>query len=57
MTSAYDLPSKYVIHAVGPVYGREERKRAGRAAELLAGCYKTSLDLAAEKGAVSPSAV
>ena len=49
ITSAYDLPSKYVIHAVGPVYGREERKRRGLAAELLASCYTTSLDLAAEK--------
>ncbi|KAI4249034.1 MAG: hypothetical protein L6R42_009101 [Xanthoria sp. 1 TBL-2021] len=50
ITSAYQLPSKYVIHAVGPVYGREKRKRDGLQAELLASCYKTSLDLAAEKG-------
>ncbi|KAL8894402.1 MAG: hypothetical protein Q9192_004348 [Flavoplaca navasiana] len=50
ITSAYELPSEYVIHAVGPVYGREERKRRGLAAELLASCYTTSLDLAAEKG-------
>ncbi|KAL8732417.1 MAG: hypothetical protein Q9166_002817 [cf. Caloplaca sp. 2 TL-2023] len=50
MTHAYRLPSKYVIHAVGPVYSREKRKREGLQAELLASCYKTSLDLAAEKG-------
>ncbi|KAL8847810.1 MAG: hypothetical protein Q9221_007162 [Calogaya cf. arnoldii] len=50
ITSAYELPSKYVIHAVGPVYGREKRRRDGLQAELLASCYKTSLDLAAEKG-------
>ncbi|KAI4272244.1 MAG: hypothetical protein LQ337_005423 [Flavoplaca oasis] len=50
ITSAYELPSKYVIHAVGPVYGREERKHPGLAAELLASCYRTSLDLAAAKG-------
>ncbi|KAL8675444.1 MAG: hypothetical protein Q9168_000145 [Polycauliona sp. 1 TL-2023] len=50
ITSAYELPSKYVIHAVGPVYWREKRKRDGLQSELLAGCYNTSLDLAAEKG-------
>ncbi|KAL8653894.1 MAG: hypothetical protein Q9210_001832 [Variospora velana] len=50
ITSAYELPSKYIIHAVGPVYGREKRKREGLQAELLAGCYNKSLELAAEKG-------
>ncbi|KAL8669931.1 MAG: hypothetical protein Q9224_007706, partial [Gallowayella concinna] len=50
ITSAYELPSSYVIHAVGPVYWREKRKRDGLQAELLASCYTTSLDLAAEKG-------
>lgn len=35
---------------MGPVYGREERKHPGLAAELLASCYRTSLDLAAAKG-------
>lgn len=50
MTSAYRLPSEYIIHAVGPVYGRERRRREGLQAELLASCYNTSLELAAEKG-------
>ncbi|KAL8912109.1 MAG: hypothetical protein Q9171_002825 [Xanthocarpia ochracea] len=50
ITSAYELPSKYVIHAVGPIYSREKRKREGLQAELLANCYKTSLELAAAKG-------
>ncbi|KAI4224475.1 MAG: hypothetical protein L6R36_004639 [Xanthoria steineri] len=50
ITSAYELPCKYVIHAVGPIYGREKRRRDGLQAELLASCYETSLDLAAEKG-------
>ncbi|KAL8858922.1 MAG: hypothetical protein Q9178_004601 [Gyalolechia marmorata] len=49
ITSAYELPSKYVIHAVGPIYSREKRKREGLQAELLASCYKTSLELAAAK--------
>ncbi|KAL8869747.1 MAG: hypothetical protein Q9174_004039 [Haloplaca sp. 1 TL-2023] len=50
MTGAYELPSKHIIHAVGPVYGRENRKRDGLAAELLANCYDESLQLAAQKG-------
>lgn len=50
ITSAYELPSKYVIHAVGPIYSLERRKREGSQAELLASCYTTSLKLAAEKG-------
>ncbi|KAL8723353.1 MAG: hypothetical protein Q9225_000336 [Loekoesia sp. 1 TL-2023] len=50
VTSAYRLPSKYIIHAVGPIYDRERRKQEGLQAQLLASCYKTSLELAAEKG-------
>ncbi|KAL8950634.1 MAG: hypothetical protein Q9222_003343 [Ikaeria aurantiellina] len=50
MTSAYRLPSKYVIHAVGPVYLREEQRDPGRATDLLTSCYQTSLELAADKG-------
>lgn len=50
ITSAHELPSKYVIHAVGPVYQRAKRERDDLPAELLGGCYRTSLQLAAEKG-------
>ena len=46
ITGAYRLPSKKVIHAVGPVYGRT--KREGMHTTLLQGCYTTSLDLAVE---------
>ena len=46
ITKGYDLPAKYVIHTVGPVYG----EGAGREAELLAKCYKSCLELAREKG-------
>ncbi|KAF4547920.1 Hypothetical protein D9617_34g041000 [Elsinoe fawcettii] len=46
VTKGYELPAKYVIHAVGPIYGVERRKREGREEELLVGCYKKSLDLA-----------
>ena len=44
ITSAGNLPSKFVIHTVGPVYGRH----AGKEADLLAACYKNSLQLAAK---------
>jgi len=42
ITSGGNLPAHYVIHTVGPVYGRN----AGRDAELLAACYRNSLAVA-----------
>lgn len=42
VTSAGDLPSKFVIHTVGPVYGHH----GGSEADLLAACYTNSLQLA-----------
>jgi O-acetyl-ADP-ribose deacetylase (regulator of RNase III) len=45
ITKAYELPCKNVIHAVGPVYDSSEKKES---AQLLAGCYTTSLKLAVE---------
>lgn len=55
ITKAYgNLPCRYVIHAVGPVYRRqglaEEDGGDGSNARLLRGCYTTSLDLAAQHG-------
>jgi len=43
ITTAGLMPARYVIHTVGPVYGRE----GGREAELLAAAYRNSLALAA----------
>lgn len=48
-TPAFDLPARYVIHAVGPVWqGGSCGERA-----LLASCYATSLALAADLGCAS----
>ena len=49
MTGAYGLPARRVVHAVGPVWnGGASGER-----ELLASCYRRSLDLAVEYGARS----
>ena len=45
ITGAYNLPCKYVIHTVGPMYYGN-----GDEPQLLASCYKTALDFAKEKG-------
>ena len=42
ITKGYNLPSKYVIHTVGPVY---ENGNCGES-EVLASCYRQSLALA-----------
>ncbi|MEA3398380.1 MAG: O-acetyl-ADP-ribose deacetylase [Patescibacteria group bacterium] len=42
LTKGYNLPAKYVIHTVGPIYGKED----GEEDELLANCYINSLRLA-----------
>jgi O-acetyl-ADP-ribose deacetylase (regulator of RNase III) len=45
MTRGYELPSKKVIHAVGPIYWKEGRSAS---AKLLSMCYRTSLQLAVD---------
>ena len=49
ITKGYRLPARYVIHTVGPIWhgGSNGEK------ELLAGCYRHSLELAAENGCES----
>lgn len=47
ITAGYDLPARFVIHAVGPVYRQGDNAQAG----LLRGCYEASLKLVAEVGA------
>ena len=41
LTRGYNLPNRYVIHSLGPVYGVDEP-----AEELLARCYQRALELA-----------
>ena len=45
LTGAHRLPNRYVIHCLGPVYGRDEP-----AEELLANCYSNALGLAEQQG-------
>ena len=49
ITGAGRLPSRYVIHTVGPIYGQH----GGREAELLAACYRNALRLAASRSLAS----
>jgi len=46
ITNGYKLPAKFVIHTVGPVWhGGQNRED-----ELLANCYRNSLELAEISG-------
>jgi O-acetyl-ADP-ribose deacetylase (regulator of RNase III) len=46
ITKAYDLPARFVIHTVGPVWhgGKEDED------SLLASCYRSSLELGGANG-------
>ncbi len=44
ITGGYNLPAKYVIHTVGPVYNNGSYHEA----EKLASCYRKSLELAVQ---------
>jgi len=46
ITKGYNLPAKWVIHTVGPVWHGGARRED----ELLASCHRTSLELAVEMG-------
>lgn len=47
-TTGGDLPARWVIHTVGPVYVKSEDR-----SELLASCYRESLRVADELGAAT----
>lgn len=46
ITTSGNLPSKYVIHTVGPVWNGDKEEKS----KLLADCYKNSLKLAIQNG-------
>ena len=45
ITSAPNLPNKFVVHCLGPVYGKDKPEN-----KLLESCYSNALKLADEKG-------
>ena len=47
ITKGYNLPSRFVIHTVGPIYFENS---PAEAEALLTSCYENSLHLAKEKG-------
>ncbi len=50
ITPAFNLPSKYILHTVGPIISHHVSKRD---CELLASCYRSCLSLAAANGCQS----
>lgn len=47
ITPAFNLPCRYVLHTVGPIVGHEVTPHDE---ELLASCYRSCLELAAQNG-------
>jgi len=49
ITRGYRLPARYVIHTVGPVWHGGDRGEP----QLLASCYRRSLEIAVDRGLAS----
>ena len=52
ITKGHQLPASYVIHTVGPVWSGGRRHER----ELLASCYRRSLEIARDQGSVQKHA-
>jgi O-acetyl-ADP-ribose deacetylase len=50
ITTAGNLPAKYVIHTVGPIWSSSQQEKNDK---LLANCYRNSLQLAVENNCSS----
>ena len=50
LTTAGNLPARFVVHTVGPIWGADEP-----AAKLLASCYRKAIELADAEGLQSMS--
>ena len=50
ITSGYNVPAKYILHTVGPIIQWEVTREDE---ELLAGCYRECMKLAADNGVKS----
>lgn len=50
LTTAGNLPARFVVHTVGPIWGADEP-----AAKLLASCYRKAIELADAEGLQSIS--
>lgn len=48
ITKAYNLPNKYVVHCLGPVYGKDKPENV-----LLSNCYVNALKIADENNVES----
>src|SRR5437667_3968649 len=46
ITRGYNLPARFIVHTVGPVWSRGTRGEG----EVLANCYRNSLQLAVDNG-------
>ena len=45
ITAGHNLPNRFVVHCLGPVFGRDRPEEA-----LLGACYAHAIDLAEERG-------
>ncbi len=49
LTGGYNLPAKYIIHTVGPIWSPNKEKQE-QAKRVLSNCYKSCLEIAERQG-------